>query len=65
MAYAFSGQPDRYSTLRGQILDFIKPGSTIQSPEPGGSLPWLEIIDVLRRRCECNKGSEPQSRDMG
>lgn len=29
MAYAFSGQEDRYSTLRRQILDFIKPGSTM------------------------------------
>jgi hypothetical protein len=39
MAYAYSGHGDRYSTLRGQILDFVKPGSTIQSPEPGGSPP--------------------------
>ncbi len=28
MAYAYSGDGDRYSTLRGQILDFVKPGST-------------------------------------
>jgi hypothetical protein len=39
MAYAYNGQPDRYSTLRRQILDFVKSGSTIQSPEPGGSPP--------------------------
>ena len=39
MAYAYSGHGDRYSTLRGQILDFVKPDSTIQSPEPGGSPP--------------------------
>lgn len=42
MAYAYSGQGDRYSTLRRQILDFIKPGSTIQSPGPGGSPPDRE-----------------------
>jgi hypothetical protein len=34
MAYTYNGQPDGYSTLRGQILDFVKPGSSIQSPEP-------------------------------
>jgi hypothetical protein len=28
MAYAFNGQPDGYSPLRTQILEFIKPGST-------------------------------------
>jgi len=28
MAYTYSGHNDRYSTLRGQILDFVKPGST-------------------------------------
>jgi hypothetical protein len=28
MAYGYSGDGDRYSTLRGQILDFVKPGST-------------------------------------
>jgi hypothetical protein len=39
MAYAYSGHEDRYSTLRGQILEFIKPGSTMQASEPGGSLP--------------------------
>ncbi|MGH9546192.1 MAG: hypothetical protein ACRD23_13370 [Terriglobales bacterium] len=27
MAYAYSGQGDRYSTLRGQILDFVRPGA--------------------------------------
>jgi hypothetical protein len=27
MAYAYNGQPDGYSALRGQILDFVKPGS--------------------------------------
>jgi hypothetical protein len=37
MAYDYSGDHDHYSTLRRQILDFAKPGSTIQSPEPGGS----------------------------
>jgi hypothetical protein len=39
MAYAYSGQPDGYATLREQILGFIKPGSTIRSAEPGGSAP--------------------------
>ena len=28
MAYVYNGQPDRYSTLRGQILDFVKARST-------------------------------------
>jgi|SRR5580700_5967598 hypothetical protein len=28
MAYGYSGDGDRYSSLRGQILDFVKPGST-------------------------------------
>lgn len=37
MAYAYSGQGDCYSTLRGQILDFVKPGSTTQSHEPAES----------------------------
>ncbi len=37
MAYAFSGQDDGYSSLRGQILDFVKPGSTMLSPESAGS----------------------------
>jgi hypothetical protein len=32
MAYAYSGNSDAYSTLRKQILDFIKSGST--SPRP-------------------------------
>ena len=32
MAYTYNGQPDRYSALREQILDFVKPGSTMQSP---------------------------------
>jgi hypothetical protein len=27
MAYAYNGQPDGYSTLRRQILDFVKPAS--------------------------------------
>jgi hypothetical protein len=40
MAYAYSGHGDRYATLRGQILDFVKPGSTTQSPEPRGSPPY-------------------------
>jgi len=39
MAYTYNGQPDGYSTLRGQILDFVKPGSSTQSPEPGGATP--------------------------
>lgn len=30
MAYTYNGQPDRYSALRQQILDFVKTGSTIQ-----------------------------------
>jgi hypothetical protein len=29
MAYTYSGHNDRYSILRGQILDFLKPGSAI------------------------------------
>jgi len=37
MAYTYNGQPDGYSTLRGQILDFVRPGPSIQSLEPGGS----------------------------
>jgi hypothetical protein len=28
MAYSYSGDGDRYSTLRRQILDFVKPSST-------------------------------------
>jgi hypothetical protein len=39
MAYVYSGDHDHYSTLRRQILDFAKPGSTIQSSEPGGPSP--------------------------
>ena len=39
MAYAYSSHNDRYSILREQLLDFVKPGSTIQSPQPGGSPP--------------------------
>jgi hypothetical protein len=39
MAYVYNGQPDGYSTLRGQILDFVKPGSTIPSAELGASPP--------------------------
>jgi hypothetical protein len=31
MSYAHSGDGDHYSTLRGQILDFVKSGSTVQS----------------------------------
>jgi hypothetical protein len=38
MAYVYSGDHDHYSTLRRQILDFAKPGSTIKSSEPGGSV---------------------------
>jgi hypothetical protein len=30
MAYAYSGQPDGYSTLRAQILNFIKPGGVMR-----------------------------------
>jgi hypothetical protein len=37
MAYAYNGQPDRYSALRRQILDFVKSGSPSQSREPAGS----------------------------
>lgn len=33
MAYSYDGQPDRYSALRGQILEFVKPGSTMQSSD--------------------------------
>ncbi len=33
MAYAYSEHGDRYSILRGQILDFVKPGSVDQSPQ--------------------------------
>jgi hypothetical protein len=36
MAYTYNGQPDGYSALRGQILEFVRPGSTGQSSEPGG-----------------------------
>ena len=39
MAYAYNGQPDRYSALRRQILDFVKAGSATQSREPAGSPP--------------------------
>jgi len=39
MAYTYNGQPDGYATLRGQILDFVRPGPSIQSPEPGGATP--------------------------
>jgi hypothetical protein len=39
MAYAYNGQPDRYATLRRQILDFVKPGSAIRSIDPEGSPP--------------------------
>ena len=39
MAYVYRGHPDGYSALRGQILDFVKPGSSKQSPERGGSPP--------------------------
>lgn len=28
MAYHYNGQPDAYAGLRGQILEFVKPGST-------------------------------------
>lgn len=38
MAYAYSGQPDGYSALRKQILDFVKPRSTTRSPEADGVL---------------------------
>ena len=38
MAYTYNGQPDGYATLRGQILDFVRPRleSTKQSSEPDG-----------------------------
>jgi hypothetical protein len=32
MAYAYNGQNDGYSILRGQILDFIKPGQQRSPP---------------------------------
>lgn len=35
MAYAYSGQPDGYSALRAQILEFIRPGSAAKSAEAG------------------------------
>lgn len=35
MAYSYNGQPDSYSTLRARILDFVKPGSTLQSSSHG------------------------------
>jgi hypothetical protein len=31
MAYSYNGEPDAYSTLRGQILNFVRPGSTRRS----------------------------------
>ena len=31
MAYTYNGEPDGYSTLRGQILDFVKPGSVAEN----------------------------------
>jgi hypothetical protein len=37
MAYTYNGQPDRYSALREQILEFIRPRSTMQSIEVGRS----------------------------
>jgi hypothetical protein len=33
MAYAYSGNSDAYSGLRGQILDFIRSGSTSARPQ--------------------------------
>ena len=39
MAYAYNGQPDRYSALRRQILDFIKADSTTRSRQPAGWPP--------------------------
>ncbi len=33
MAYAYSGDGDHYSLLRGQILDFVKPGSNDTIPQ--------------------------------
>jgi hypothetical protein len=35
MAYTYNGQPDRYSTLRRQILDFIKAGSLVNPQRAG------------------------------
>jgi hypothetical protein len=34
MAYSYNGQPDGYSALRRQILDFVRTGSTTHSGEP-------------------------------
>jgi hypothetical protein len=31
MAYTYNGEPGGYSTLRGQILDFVKPGSVAKN----------------------------------
>jgi hypothetical protein len=39
IADAYSAHDVRYSALRGQILNFVTPVSTIESSEPGGSPP--------------------------
>jgi hypothetical protein len=36
MAYTYNGQPDGYSPLRRQILDFVKAGTTARSHQPAG-----------------------------
>ncbi len=41
MAYTYNGQPDGYSTLREQILTFVKPGA-IQKLTPDGELRQTE-----------------------
>ena len=37
MSYTLNAEPDGYSALRGQILDFVKPGSALQFTEVGGT----------------------------
>ena len=34
MAYSYDGEPDGYSTLRGQILEFVRPGAGSASRKP-------------------------------
>jgi len=50
MAYAYSGHDVRYSTLRAQILNFVKPVSTIESSEPGGLPPNRKSSGFARSR---------------
>jgi hypothetical protein len=39
MDYSYRGNGDGYSTLRQQILDFIKPGATTDARKPRGDTP--------------------------